>query len=478
MAVEYGKWLGQIICRIFCGKNQSAEKLRSNFGIKLLVLTEKNKTMKKIIISLSIIAAVAIIAIGATTSFFSDTETSTGNTFTAGEIDLTVDNTSYRSNGIGDMMLQGGTTWDLRNLTNELFFNFSDLKPGDLGEDTVSLHVNSNDAWLCATIDITANNDVTCTEPERGDDPNCDASGSFNGELARDLNFIFWADDGDNVLENNEEVIVQGPASQVLNGVTYALADSGHTNVWTRQSADPMDANDTKYIGKAWCFGTLTRGDVAQDQGSNPTINPGVTCNGASVNNAAQSDNLMGNITFYAEQARNNPGFVCSAVRTKTLILDNKNQNWERISDDKIGTLTYQTSGDTFSYNFTASGLQITGVEYKLIYYADKQDRYTNWGGDSPGAVIGTFTASGSGNISVTSQSINLGMDLPAANDWNGSIAADYCVSPDFYNMCRGAKIWLVPSSDYDSTAKKLTSWNPANYLFETDLIIYSDTNN
>ncbi|PIW76653.1 MAG: hypothetical protein CO001_00190, partial [Candidatus Portnoybacteria bacterium CG_4_8_14_3_um_filter_40_10] len=42
--------------------------------------------MKKIIISLSIIAAVAAIAIGATTAYFSDTETSTGNTFTAGSI--------------------------------------------------------------------------------------------------------------------------------------------------------------------------------------------------------------------------------------------------------------------------------------------------------------------------------------------------------------------------------------------------------
>ena len=41
------------------------------------------------------IAVVAIIAVGATGAFFSDTETSTGNTFAAGAIDLGVDNTSY-----------------------------------------------------------------------------------------------------------------------------------------------------------------------------------------------------------------------------------------------------------------------------------------------------------------------------------------------------------------------------------------------
>ena len=46
--------------------------------------------MKRIIVSLSIIAAVAAIVIGATTAYFSDTETSKGNTFTAGTIDLAV----------------------------------------------------------------------------------------------------------------------------------------------------------------------------------------------------------------------------------------------------------------------------------------------------------------------------------------------------------------------------------------------------
>lgn len=434
---------------------------------------------KKILVSLSVIAAVAAIAIGGTIAYFSDTETSTGNTFTAGEIDLKVDNTSYRSDNTGHMVLSEGTTWrDLRDLSGELFFNFADLKPGDLGEDTVSLHINSNDAWLCATIDITANNDVTCTEPELGDDSTCDASGSFNGELARDLNFIFWADDGDNVLETEEHVLTQGPASDVLNGVTYALADSAH-NVWTGV-AGPMGAGDTQYIGKAWCFGELSTPRLPQEIGntSGPDQRPGsVLCNGASVNNASQSDNLMGNITFYAEQARNNSGFLCSNVRTKTLILDNKNpQDWTRISDNTLGTLTYETSGSEFEYTFEAKGLLVDG-SYSLIYYADQQNRFTNWGGNSPGAVIGTFIATG-GVIASMSGSVNLGMDLPAADDWNAVASPDYCGSPDLYNTCTGAKIWLVPSADYNAGTKELTAWNPANYLFETDLIIYSDTNN
>jgi predicted ribosomally synthesized peptide with SipW-like signal peptide len=47
--------------------------------------------MKKIILSLSTIAVVATIAVGGTIAYFSDTETSTGNTFTAGTLDLKVD---------------------------------------------------------------------------------------------------------------------------------------------------------------------------------------------------------------------------------------------------------------------------------------------------------------------------------------------------------------------------------------------------
>src|SRR3989339_1504122 len=46
--------------------------------------------MKKIIISLAIVLAVGAIVTAATTAYFSDTETSTGNTFTAGTLTLDV----------------------------------------------------------------------------------------------------------------------------------------------------------------------------------------------------------------------------------------------------------------------------------------------------------------------------------------------------------------------------------------------------
>lgn len=56
--------------------------------------------MKKIIISLAIIGIVSAIGIGATISYFNDTETSSGNIFTAGSLDLKVDHkfASYDGN--------------------------------------------------------------------------------------------------------------------------------------------------------------------------------------------------------------------------------------------------------------------------------------------------------------------------------------------------------------------------------------------
>lgn len=54
---------------------------------------------RKLIISLSIIGAVATVATGVTIALFSDTETSAGNLFVAGALDLTVDQTLASYNG-------------------------------------------------------------------------------------------------------------------------------------------------------------------------------------------------------------------------------------------------------------------------------------------------------------------------------------------------------------------------------------------
>lgn len=150
-----------------------------------------------------------------------------------------------------------------------------------------------------------------------------------------------------------------------------------------------------------------------------------------------------------------------------TLVLENKDSNWAVIDDGTQATLKFETMKTTFDYTFDANGLTAC-TDYCLIYYADP------WEGNNPGAYIGTFTTDGSGVISTTG-SKDLGMNLPSEPDEN--ILKDYSGSPDYYTHAHGAKIWLVLASDYNTATCEMTGWNPTAYLFETDLIGYSDCN-
>lgn len=264
--------------------------------------------LSRILLGLVLIVGAGGALVSGTTAFFSDTETSVGNTFTAGDIDLQIDNESYY-NGV----LNSGTSWAMTNLTTEKFFDFDDLKPGDFGEDTISIHVNTNDAYMCADVSLTSNNDNSQNEPEALDD----ANGLATGELAGLVNFAWWADDGDNVFESDETLLDPiGPIGALPLGATttLALADTT-TNIWG--GSGPITGNVTKYIGKAWCFGTLAAAPLAQDGlGETSPQSPanttgGFTCDGSLLDNAAQTDSLTADISFRAVQSRNNPNFTC-----------------------------------------------------------------------------------------------------------------------------------------------------------------------
>ena len=273
--------------------------------------------MKKILLSLLTLGIVAGSAFAATQAFFSDTETSTGNVLAAGAIDLLIDNESYVTGSDGVLVASSDTSWDLRDLTVEKFFNFRDLKPGDIGEDTISIHVNNNNAWLCAAARVTVNSDETCTEPEDTDESNqcvVETDGT-NGDLAQAVNFAFWKDDGDNVLEVGETPFLSGPISGLNGAGQIALADTTANSVFGQNI--PVPGGTDVFIGKAWCFGTLTPAAVAQGESTSPLVRgTGFTCNGAAVNNAAQTDKVVGDLQFYAVQSRNNAEFTCAANYT------------------------------------------------------------------------------------------------------------------------------------------------------------------
>ena len=268
--------------------------------------------MKKITLSISsIIFAVAILA-GSTGAFLNSRNTSTGNTFATGVVELKVDNESYITDEWGKLKFSPSTSWSLSSLEGKLFFNFLDIKPGDIGEDTISLHLHNNNAWACMNVNITATPENGQPEPELIVD---ETLGENDGELQKYLYFVFWADDGDNVYEKEEKIWKKGLAKDIFDGKNWTLADS-ETNIWNNNGG-PLLGNTTKYIGKAWCFGGLESTPVSQDgKGKTKNNGPlvrgtGFTCTGEYVGNIVQSDGIKADVSFSVAQSRNNSAFLC-----------------------------------------------------------------------------------------------------------------------------------------------------------------------
>ncbi len=287
--------------------------------------------MKRLLVSLLVISSIASAGFALSNAFFSDTETSVGNTFAAGKVDLLIGNDSYYNGNVS-----GVTSFPLGNLSeNTLFFNFDDIKPSDWGEDTITLQVDDNNAWVCADLSLTANLENTCNEPELLDEPLCQSNDI--GELGDAVNFAFWVDDGDNVYELNESLFASGSATQLLTQSTWALADS-QSNIFPDR---PLIGGQEYYIGKYWCFGQLTPVPQPQNNTNSPTTNSGFTCNGSTLDNSTQTDSLEASLTFRAVQSRNNPDFTCSDTDTLWMI------GQEQIN---------QTDNPVAEFNFTGLG--------------------------------------------------------------------------------------------------------------------------
>lgn len=282
----------------------------------------------RIIASIAALVFVGAIIASATGAFFSDTETSTGNTFTAGDIDLQIDNESYtvatstQGSGPSNLVASPWTSWGMTDIIagTHKFFDFTDLKPGDVGEDTISIHVGSNNAWMCAAARVTSDLDNSMTEPEDESSPLA-GDGTADGDLDTGINFMFWRDDGDNVLEVGETPFLNGSLASMGAAGQITLADSQSSILG---GTAPIPGNTTFYIGKAWCYGALSAGTVPQDNlaktGTNGPLvrGTGVVCNGAAVGNEGQTDSVQGDMQFYAVQSRNNASFTCANGYTPT----------------------------------------------------------------------------------------------------------------------------------------------------------------
>lgn len=284
--------------------------------------------LSRIVLGLLLIVGAGGALAGGTGAFFSDTESSLGNTFTAGAIDVLVDNESYSTNVDGVFVFDSTLSWEPSNLNDGIttlhkFFDFGDLKPDDEGEDTISLHVD-NDAFACMDVTLTSNDDNDTSEPEDLVDPTANPDTEWDGELAQAIQMFWWADDGDNVFETGENSISNNVqtlfALATTSPFSVALADS-LGSIWPDNG--PIPANEPRYIGKMWCFGTLAETPIAQDgigqtgTGNGDSTNgplvrgTGFSCDGTGLGNEAQTDEATLDVAFRAIQARNNDAFQC-----------------------------------------------------------------------------------------------------------------------------------------------------------------------
>ena len=182
--------------------------------------------------------------------------------------------------------------WGEKDLEDgDTFFNFEDVKPGDYGRNVISLHVESNDAWACLFIHNKTDyeNDLIDSEAEAGD------TSTSIGELSQYFEVFGWTDNNKNGLYEPSE-----GESELFNSlladdfVSLGVADSNTGTVILN--------GITEYVGLYWCAGTIT-----ETSGT-------LSCDGSGMNNKAQTDSLVADLTVYAVQERNNGNFDCSSI--------------------------------------------------------------------------------------------------------------------------------------------------------------------
>ena len=163
--------------------------------------------MKKIIgLSIAAILVMGLVG-GGTWAYFSDTETSTGNTFTAGILDLTA-SVSGSYTGAGTYTPTAGGNGINGNVV------LDDIAPGENGEAIWELvNLGDTSANLTVTLTRTADDDNAFTEPEdsiSGTATDND-DGTADGDLDDYMTVEILADlDGDDTYETTIQTSAQG----------------------------------------------------------------------------------------------------------------------------------------------------------------------------------------------------------------------------------------------------------------------------
>lgn len=185
---------------------------------------------KRILLSIMVMAMTAVMIAGTTTAYFSDVETSNGNTFTAGKLDLQID---------------GGDA-------NVVKFTVGNMKPGDQPTANYRFtNIGTIDGYLDISKVTVKNFENDLTEPEiSAGDTTPDV-----GELGSLLNIrLYFDNDKDGYISDGDTMIFDGklddmPASLDTNKLIPAggsIDIIGNAVIdWWSSSSDNLAQSDT-----------------------------------------------------------------------------------------------------------------------------------------------------------------------------------------------------------------------------------------
>lgn len=343
--------------------------------------------MKKILLSLSTISAVAILAVVGTTAFFSDEEKSTGNTFTAGTIDIAVD---------------GQNPWTGH-------YNMPDLKPGETGNLTFNIqNVGTNPVDVSKTLKNFVESTGTVSEPE------CDKAGGAWDNNSKACDWDAYTAGLTATADVND---IQTQIVYDLSVKVYA-SDAAPDPIWWQA----LYLVDQDGHGKSLTDVYGTSGGNYVRLGMIPVGGHMIVTQSYHFNHDAdnkyQGDKLTFDMEIKGDQLTQNNGYASVALENK-----GGAPEWQILGGDSIsGNFQYQTAGAKLNYNLT--GTVKTAGTYTLIYVGPS--------GDYPAAgskFLGQVASSGTSVIlsgSVDTGSITSGkIWLVPASTYNSGSAAD-----------------------------------------------------
>lgn len=334
--------------------------------------------MNKIVKSLAVIAFVAAIAIGATSAYFSDEEKVSGNTITAGTIDISLKGT---------------------NDTQTHPYSIADVKPGETGYINYDI---SNDG----TNPVAVSKNLSGFQGSTGvvSEPECTDQGGV-WDIA-----IKACDWGGSSTQHEDINNIESKIIYDLSVKVYKAGDN-NTPIWYQTIYTDSD-NQTLSQVYPNIGGVLTYISLGMiPVGGHMEVTQSYHLAYAA-GNEYQGDVLTFDTTFKGQQLTGADGYA-------EVILENKTgpDTWAIKYDNYKGTLKYKTQGPVFDYKFTGVAPLPTHAYVLAVGY----DTNTN-----VNIAIGNGTTDSTGNITIngtfdTDTLINSKVWLIPTENWTGS---------------------------------------------------------